>query len=103
MSTDVETPRGRIAANVSAELRRNRLIIKDMGGLNGRSYSYWQRRTSGEIPFAAEELVVVAEFLGVSVMTLLQGVVEPGKSRPSHLTGVTRGYHLLPDSFALAA
>lgn len=47
-------PRGRsIASNVNAELKRQRMTTRSLLVLGG-SYSYWQRRTSGDLPFNAE-------------------------------------------------
>ena len=70
--------RGRIAANVSAELTRKRMTTMSLVKLFGGSYSYWHRRTSGEIPFAAEELLDLADLLDVPIGRFFEGARDTG-------------------------
>jgi len=91
MTIQAKAARELIAGNVRAELRRRGLVIKDLGGINNRSSSYWQRRTSGELAFEIDELIVLADFMHMPLAVFLQGVEPPevtphdairGKPRP---------------------
>jgi hypothetical protein len=73
MSTAV-SPRVRIADNVNAELARKRYNTRSLPKLLGKSYSYWQRRTSGDLPFDVDELLSIAAVLDVSLETFFAGV-----------------------------
>lgn len=73
MSTAV-SPRVRIADNVNAELARKRYNTRSLPKLLGKSYSYWQRRTSGDLPFDVDELLAIAAVLDVSLETFFAGV-----------------------------
>lgn len=92
MKTQTDSPRGRIAANVSAEMRRRRLYNHDLAGMLGWSLSATQRRTSGEAAFDAEHLLAVAHALDVPITAFFEGVSTPGY--PSNTGGkpITQGY-----------
>ena len=79
--------RKRIADNVSAELRRRRYTTTNLPALTGDgSQSSWQRRTSGETSFTAEELLELATVLEVPVDAFFVGVP---------VSGVTHRYPVL--------
>lgn len=56
-----------IAGTVRAELARQRKQQQALQSKLGISRSSMARRLSGEQPFDANELVIVAEFLGLAV------------------------------------
>lgn len=56
-----------IAGTVRAELARQRKQQKELQAKLGISRTSMARRLSGESPFDANELVIVAEFLGLAV------------------------------------
>jgi hypothetical protein len=86
MTRQAQTARQLIAANVRAELRRRGLTIKDLSGLNNLSFSYWQRRTSGDLAFEIDELIVLADFINGPLVTLLQVVAPEAGTRGKPLT-----------------
>jgi hypothetical protein len=59
-----------VAANVRAEAARHDKTQLDFAELLGMTHSAVSRRMRGETPFRDHELVRIAEYLGVSVMTL---------------------------------
>jgi transcriptional regulator with XRE-family HTH domain len=69
-----------VASAVRAELARaglsGRAMARDLGWTQG----FVQRRLSGKDPFRVDELGRIADYLGISVTTL---VVEPIRTEPS--------------------
>lgn len=59
--------RAKIAAEVRAELARQRKTQRDVAGILGIPQQSVQMRLAGRTPFRAEELAALAEALGVSV------------------------------------
>jgi transcriptional regulator with XRE-family HTH domain len=59
--------RQRIAAEVRAEIARQGVTHRQLGNALGLDQSSASLRIQGRRPFRAEELVAVAEFLGVAV------------------------------------
>jgi transcriptional regulator with XRE-family HTH domain len=60
-----------IAAEVRAEMARQQKLQSALGELLGLPQQSISRRLRGEIPFRAEELVRVADWLGVPVSQFL--------------------------------
>lgn len=74
---DIESPaatmaRQTIATEVRAELARQSKTQRDVGEILGLPQSAVQLRLSGQRPFRAEELVVLANSLSVPVERFLQ-------------------------------
>ncbi|MEU4592589.1 MULTISPECIES: helix-turn-helix domain-containing protein [Micromonospora] len=65
--------RGKIAAEIRAEMARKRMTQRDLADKLGIAQPAVQLRLSGQRPFRAEELVVIAGALGV----------EPGQFLPA--------------------
>ncbi|MCT2282590.1 helix-turn-helix domain-containing protein [Micromonospora chalcea] len=65
--------RGKIAAEIRAEMARKRMTQRDLADKLGIAQPAVQLRLSGQRPFRAEELVVIAAALGV----------EPGQFLPA--------------------
>jgi hypothetical protein len=61
--------RERIAAEVRAELARQRISVSEAARRLGWGQSVLQRRIVAERPFEAEELAALAELLDVPVQT----------------------------------
>lgn len=70
MATTVEI-RQKIAAEVRAELARKRLTQREVAEILDLAQPAVQLRLVGTRPFRAEELVQLAEHLGVPVATFL--------------------------------
>lgn len=62
---DRSSPRGRVAAEVRAELARASISGNRLAAILGQSQPYWSRRLSGKIAFDVDDLAAVAELLGV--------------------------------------
>lgn len=79
MSTDPAAARDTIAAAVRAEIARAGLTQRDIARALGVTHTYLWRRTHGEVGFAAEELVTIADHLAIPVETFYHGVgqIEP--------------------------
>lgn len=79
MSTDPVEVRETIAAAVRAEIARAGLTQRDVARALGMTHAYLWRRTHGEVGFAAEELVTIADHLDIPVETFYSGIgeVEP--------------------------
>jgi transcriptional regulator with XRE-family HTH domain len=56
-----------IAAEVRAELARQQLTQRDVAKMLGMLQPSVQKRLAGDVPFRAEELVMLAAALGVPV------------------------------------
>lgn len=67
------TPSEAVAAEIRAELARRRIPQARLAALLGVSQVSVSRRLSGETPFDLNELVKVADFLGIDVADLLKG------------------------------
>ena len=63
----------RIAANVRLELAKQRITKTALAEHLGVSKPWVFRRVHGRTPFRAEELVAVADVLGVTVASLYDG------------------------------
>lgn len=74
------TAREKIAGAVRAELARAGRSQRDLARALGVSHAYLWRRTRGEVGFAAEELLAVADFLAIPVGTFYVGL---GDVQPS--------------------
>lgn len=61
----------RTAGAVRAELARRRISGRDLAAGLGWSVGLTARRLRGECPFDIDQLVAVADFLGVSVADLV--------------------------------
>lgn len=59
--------RNSIAAEVRAELARQKKTQREIGDILGLPQQSVQQRLNGKTPFRAEELAVLADALGVSV------------------------------------
>lgn len=57
--------RNLVAGNVRAALARAEIKVNRLPRLVGASQPYWQRRTSGELPFSTDDLSALADLLGV--------------------------------------
>ena len=54
-----------VAGNVRAALARAEIRVNNLPKLVGASQPYWQRRTTGELPFSTDDLSILADLLGV--------------------------------------
>lgn len=63
--------RGLIAAEVRAEMARQRKTGVELAALLDVSQQAASRRLAGAVPFSMDEIVVVAQWLGVEVVTLI--------------------------------
>ena len=66
-----ETITASVAAEVRAELGRQRISQRQVGDAIGMSQAAAWRRLRGDVPFDIAELSAVAEFLGVPVTQFL--------------------------------
>jgi len=78
-----ETPRGRVAAEVRAEMARARLSGNQLGRLTGKSQAYWWRRLSGEVAFDVDDLTSIADLMGVDVREFFVSVARNQGPRPT--------------------
>lgn len=65
------TPGERTAGAVRAELARRQLSGRDLAKALGWSFTTTSRRLNGSYPFDIDELVAVADYLGLSPADLL--------------------------------
>jgi transcriptional regulator with XRE-family HTH domain len=65
------TPAEQVAANLRAEIARQRISQRDLANYLGLSQQSVSARLLGRIPLDVNELVRVAEFLNVPLGTLL--------------------------------
>ena len=72
--------RGRVAAEVRAEMARSRLSGNRLAQIAGKSQAYWSRRISGEVAFDVDDLGTIADVLGIDVATFFG--VDAGNPRP---------------------
>lgn len=63
-----------VAANVRAELARSQLQQKDLAPLLCISPAQVSQRMTGRVPFTVGEAVIVADFMGIPIGRLLNGV-----------------------------
>jgi transcriptional regulator with XRE-family HTH domain len=61
----------RVAANIRAELGRQRISTAHVRQLLGMSQSSLSRRLLGQYPLNVDELTTISEFLGVDPLVLL--------------------------------
>lgn len=59
------------AANIRAELARQRISGRELARRLGENYMWVQRRTSGDSPITTVDLMRIAEALHVSPLDLL--------------------------------
>jgi transcriptional regulator with XRE-family HTH domain len=67
MTTNAE----QVAANVRAEMARHRVTQAQLATVLGLHQMSVSRRLNGEVPFDVNELVAVADYLGVDPAALL--------------------------------
>jgi transcriptional regulator with XRE-family HTH domain len=65
MTIRVDTARHAIAGEVRAEMARQNKTLRDVADSLGVDHTYLHRRVKGEVSFRADELVVIAQILGV--------------------------------------
>lgn len=65
------TRRQRLAAEVRAEMARQRIALTTLSEKTGIPLSTLRRRTDAHVPFDVDELDAVGRVLGVSVAALL--------------------------------
>jgi len=73
---DRSTIRGQVAAEVRAEMGRNKLTTNRLPRLLGKSQSYWSRRINGEQPMDVDDLHALAVLLRVPVARFFGGTAE---------------------------
>jgi transcriptional regulator with XRE-family HTH domain len=66
--------RGQVAAEVRAEMGRNRTTISELPRLIGKSQSYWSRRINGEVALDVEDLAALATLMEVPVSKFWEAV-----------------------------
>lgn len=79
---DRESARGRVAAEVRAELARARVSGNKLAAVLGQSQPYWSRRLSGKVAFDVDDLDAVAGLLGVPVTRFFSSVDGPRPAGP---------------------
>jgi transcriptional regulator with XRE-family HTH domain len=73
---DRSTVRGQVAAEVRAELGRNRISVNRLPRALGKSQSYWSRRVTGEQPMDVDDLAALASLMDVPVSKFFGGTSE---------------------------
>lgn len=64
-SDRLESARQAIAGEVRAEMARKRKSLRDVAGVIGVSHESVRQRLNGEVSFRSDELVLLADELGV--------------------------------------
>jgi transcriptional regulator with XRE-family HTH domain len=72
-----DAPRKRIAAEIRAEIARQKKTQRDVAAMLGMTLPSIQFRLSGERSFRAEEIAALAEKLGVPVDQFLSAAADP--------------------------
>lgn len=86
------TVRGQVAAEVRAELARQKIPVRRLPFLLGKSQSYWSRRVNAEQAMDVDDLYALAELLKVPVTRFFEASPRsPFESRGD--SEVTRQYH----------
>jgi hypothetical protein len=96
----------RVAAEVRAEMARQRLSGARVAKALGWSPMYLSRRVSGQTPFDVDDLEALASLLGVAVMDFFPpgGVLRGGPNNRHYPMLVTHGDHtILENSRIIAA
>ena len=75
---DRESVRGRVAAEVRAEMGRAKITTNQLPGLLGNSQSFWSRRTNAEVAFDVEDLERLATLLRVPIARFFTTVPSSG-------------------------
>lgn len=70
-----------VAAQVRAELARQRISGRELARRTPLDSQYWWRRLSAKTPFNVVDLVMVSEVLGVPVSMLVAPLDGPGNGR----------------------
>lgn len=70
---DRESPRGKVAAEVRAEMARARISGSRLGKMTGKSQAYWSRRITGDVAFDVDDLATLAGLLGVPIVRFFSG------------------------------
>lgn len=73
---DRSTVRGQVAAEVRAELGRNRISVNRLPRLLGKSQSYWSRRVTAEQPMDVDDLAALASLMNVPLSRFFGGTDE---------------------------
>ena len=63
-----------VAANLRAEMSRQRWTGRKMAGALGLTQTYVNRRTSGITPLTPADIVLFADLIGVPVWKLFEGM-----------------------------
>lgn len=72
-----EAARHAIAGEVRAEMARQRKSLRDIAAVLGISHEAVRQRTTGEVPFRADELVLLGESLGIPAEQFLSAAAAP--------------------------
>lgn len=70
---DRQSPRGRVAAEVRAEMARARVSGNALARIVGKSQAYWSRRITGDVAFDVDDLAIIAGLLGVPIVRFFGG------------------------------
>lgn len=73
-----EAARHAIAGEVRAEMARQRKSLRDIAAVLGISHEAVRQRTTGEVPFRADELVLLGEHLGIPAEQFLTAATPAG-------------------------
>jgi hypothetical protein len=76
---------GHVAANVRAALARGRRTQRELASAMGIDEHRVYKRVGGRVPFSADEIVLVARFLGTTVEDLV-ALPTPGPALPTPRT-----------------
>lgn len=69
---DRESPRGRVAAEVRAEMARARVSGNRLAKLTSKSQAYWSRRITGDVAFDVDDLATLAAVLEVPIVRFFE-------------------------------
>jgi hypothetical protein len=75
---DRESVRGRVAAEVRAEMGRAKITTNQLPRLVGSSQSFWSRRVNAEVAFDVEDLSRLAMLLNVPITRFFATVASSG-------------------------
>ena len=82
--------RERIAANVRAEVGRRMRTGIEAADVLGIKQTAWSRRFRGDVPFDAEQLMTLAEWLNVPITAFFAAPADTGARKPAGLRPATR-------------
>lgn len=91
LHSEPTSAREMVAAEVRAELARQRHNSNSLPRFVGKSQRYWYERLNARLAFSVDDLAALSAFLQVPMVQFIPAVIAPGPTSPEMRNAPTDG------------